>query len=437
MSDSVAIVVLDTLRKDAFDEFFDWLPGLSFERALSPSHWTTPVHGSLFTGAYSSETGVHAHNPTLDCPQPTLAEKLSQSGWTCRGFSANGNVAPSTNFDRGFDEFTAKGYHSSADIFEWQNFVNKSQGLHRYPLAFWSCVTGNCDTLPSIRRGVQIKYDQLRHGGPPNLTAGDAHEFLVETDFGDREFLFLNLMEAHDSYTPPSEYQTIEPLDVDSIRALTAVLDPGESIDGDRYRQSYKDSVRYLAEKYRSIHGILTENFDYVITVSDHGEAFDNDGIYGHIPSLIPEIVHVPLSIWGADVEGGVCDKAVNLLDIHRTVADITGVANPPHGQNLLETDGRATLTEAHGVSEWQREALLENNVGTDRLENLNELRRGIQGKQYFAYESIFDGWVENGQIESVKKTIESLVDTLDEREDSADQIPEKVRTNLENMGYV
>lgn len=71
---NVAVVVLDTLRKDAFDRHFEWLPGLQFDNAWSSSHWTVPAHGSMFTGKYPSETGVHAKNVLLDCEQPVLAE---------------------------------------------------------------------------------------------------------------------------------------------------------------------------------------------------------------------------------------------------------------------------------------------------------------------------------------------------------------------------
>jgi hypothetical protein len=56
----IALIVLDTLRKDAFDRHFDWLPGRRFEHAFSTANWTTPAHASLFTGWYASEVGVHA-----------------------------------------------------------------------------------------------------------------------------------------------------------------------------------------------------------------------------------------------------------------------------------------------------------------------------------------------------------------------------------------
>lgn len=63
---NVATVVLDTLRKDAFERHFEWLSERRFDTVWSPSHLTVPVHGSLFTGCYPSETGVHAGRVPLD-----------------------------------------------------------------------------------------------------------------------------------------------------------------------------------------------------------------------------------------------------------------------------------------------------------------------------------------------------------------------------------
>jgi arylsulfatase len=440
MTDSVALIVLDTLRKDFFDEYFDWLDGLQFNNALSPSHWTTPVHGALFTGAYPSETGVHAHNPTLDCPQPTLAEKLSQEGWTCRGFSANGNVASSTEFDRGFDEFTAKGYHSSADIFHWQNFLSThaDAGWFRYPLAAAACITSESDTLPSFKRGLRIKYDDYRHGGPKNLTIEEAIKYINSTTFGNQEFLFLNLMEAHDSYTPPSDYQTVKPPAVTSITALAEVLNPTGRINTQKYKKAYEDSVRYLSERYRELHTQLNEIFDYVIVTSDHGEALGTDGIYGHIPSLIPEIVRVPLTITGNNIPSKNSQASVNILDIHRTITDIAGVAPPPRGENLINASGRSTVTEAHGISNWQRESLRNHEVSADQLRLVEEIRRGISDGDHYVYESLSDGWVSTiGDGSALRAELNQFVDKLVERETDQRTVSEEVRTQLENMGYV
>lgn len=97
---NVALIVLDTLRKDRFDRYFDWLPGVRFERAYSTANWTVPAHASLFTGLHPSETGVHAKNVYLDVPEPVLAERLANVDYTTRAISANVHATGHFDFER-------------------------------------------------------------------------------------------------------------------------------------------------------------------------------------------------------------------------------------------------------------------------------------------------------------------------------------------------
>jgi arylsulfatase A-like enzyme len=99
----IALVVLDTLRKDAFDNHFDWLPGARFDRAWSTSHATVPSHASLFTGLYPSETGVYGTGEMFDFPSQSLAELLSESGIQSDGFSCNPFISDTFGFTRGFE----------------------------------------------------------------------------------------------------------------------------------------------------------------------------------------------------------------------------------------------------------------------------------------------------------------------------------------------
>lgn len=128
---SVALVVLDTLRKDAFDEYFGWLPGTRFENAYSTSGWTVPAHGSLFTGRYPSESGVYAKFETLSPSDPVLAESLSRAGYTTRGFSANANISDAFNFTRGFDEFhhSWRGERRHEGVVDWGEFVSRTADM--------------------------------------------------------------------------------------------------------------------------------------------------------------------------------------------------------------------------------------------------------------------------------------------------------------------
>ena len=66
MTSSVALVVLDSVRTDYFEEHFDWLSGRYYTDAVSTSHWTIAAHASLFTGRYPGEVGVNMKDTGLD-----------------------------------------------------------------------------------------------------------------------------------------------------------------------------------------------------------------------------------------------------------------------------------------------------------------------------------------------------------------------------------
>jgi hypothetical protein len=69
------------------------------------------------------------------------------------------------------------------------------------------------DTLKSLRLGLKLKVRDL---GIETIAGEDdgakkALRLVEQTDFEDDEFLFMNLMEAHGPYKPPSDYDTTNP----------------------------------------------------------------------------------------------------------------------------------------------------------------------------------------------------------------------------------
>ncbi len=342
---NVALVVLDTLRKDAFDAHFDWLPGTRFENAYSTSHWTVPAHASLFAGKYASELGVYAGAQRLDCPDPVLPESFHGGGYTTRAFSANVNISRPFDFHRGFDQFEGSWRLDalSANVFDWDGFITETrdQGPERYLLALRDILLGDCDTLPSLKRGAFLKLRDLGMGRTTRDDgATEALEFVRDTAFGDDEFLFINLMEAHTPYSPPEEFRTVEPPELDGLRAT---LD-SPNADPERIRRAYDDGVRYLADRYRPIFAELRESFDCIITLGDHGEALGEYGAWEHLCGLYPEVTRIPLCIWLADGTDeseavGTTDSRndpVSLLDVHRTILDIGALDGESRGRNLL-----------------------------------------------------------------------------------------------------
>jgi len=149
---NIALVVLDTLRKDAFDRHFEWLPGRRFECAYTTANWTVPAHASLFTGRYASEVGIHAKNMYCNCSEPTLAEQLREADYTTRAFSANTNITGHFGFDRGFTDFRTPEqfeHMTDDDLFDWREFsrMTDSTGARKY--------------FEAVRHGKGFRWDQI------------------------------------------------------------------------------------------------------------------------------------------------------------------------------------------------------------------------------------------------------------------------------------
>lgn len=435
---NIAVVVLDTLRKDAFDKHFDWLPGRRYENAWAPSHWTVPVHGSLFTGKYASETGVHAKSPNFDYPGDALAELLSESGYTTRAYSSNVNITPQQNFDRGFDEFTGSWRLDAVgeDYFSWGGFSAKSDcsGLALYAEGVISCIRSDVKTLPSLKNGLITKLRDIDlNGALFDDGAKRAKEWISETEFGNEEFLFLNLMEAHSPYLPPRGYRTVQRVDVDSLRSY---IDEPE-VSRDIARQAYLDSVQYLSDIYEEIYELLDAQFDYIITVSDHGELLGEHGAWDHLYGLYPELTHVPLVVDGPEIDGE-SEQTVSLLDIHATVLELAGIDAESRGRSLLEEpNSEFWLTEYHGMTQMQVESLRDQGY---EIESLDTELRGVAGPDdYYGYETE-DGIVESGGMktaDSFQERVDQLEAEISRRDTETQDQNEELRSQLESLGYI
>lgn len=436
---NIALVVLDTLRKDYFDEYFDWLPGTRFKNAWSTSHWTVPAHASMFTGRYGSEVGVHAGSKDFDCPKPSIVELLRDEGYTTRAFSSNINISQNWRFDRGFEEFTGNWRVRSVqgDIFDWNVFISETRdmGLSRFPLAFWKILTGDCDTIPSLRRGALLK---MRDMGIGHETEDDGAKetlsFIESTDFGDDEFFFVNLMEAHTPYNPPDEYQTVEPPEVDGLKAKVG----DEDYDEEHIRQAYEDSVHYLSDIYQQIFAELSEDFDFIITVGDHGEMLGEYGTYEHMYGLYPQLTHIPLVVSGSSIDSETRTETVSILDIHETIATLAGISTDGHGRHLLDNiDSGTFLTEYHTITNVNYNSVV--NAGYTDVDYLKDELAGYISKDFYCCETFEDGFLEFGDYDGdAQKTLDELVDGIEKREveTSNEEIDEATLKHLEDLGY-
>ena len=444
---SVALVVLDTLRKDSFDEHFQWLPGTRFEQAYSTSGWTVPAHGSLFTGKYPSESGVYAKFQSLTTGGLVLAEALAEAGYTTRGFSANANISDAFDFTRGFEDFhhSWRGERQKEGIVDWGEFISDTadDGISKYVSAIRESLTAD-RTVKSLELGVRMK---ARDWGIESIAGQDdgankAQDLVESTSFApDKEFLFLNLMEAHGPYDAPKGYRTVE---IQSNPSFEHTIFEGPPEDSETIRQAYDDCVRYLSDKYEEIFATLSEAFDYVFTISDHGEMFGRDGLWAHNYGLYPELTHVPVAIYDGRDHSSTRRDTASLIDVHETICQIAGCQSQGnHGRNLLETRAsQDRLVERFGLRDNRAEKLRRRGCDESTVREYEEPIFGIatQSGEY-AWQSRrgmqSTNGIEVGEADRLIGDLRAGIKSVEPQSSPAADVPKDVEDRLEELGYL
>jgi arylsulfatase len=167
-------------------------------------------------------------------------------------------------------------------------------------------------------------------------------------------FFFANFMPCHYPYDPPEEYCDLESIERNPIEMALRdePLSKGEHV---RYWHNYIGAARYLDDALLPL--IDQIDWDCLFVIGDHGELFDDHGLYGHQYGVYEELTHVPAVALGSEVPEGTTKAPTSILDIPRTLLELAGVEPEPdmRGMNLFEDeipDDRVVYAESEG-SEW------------------------------------------------------------------------------------
>ena len=437
MQPNIAVVVLDTVRADAFSRHFDWLPGHAFTNAYATANWSVPSHASLLTGRYPSEVGIHAKSPTFDDGVRSIAERLAERGYTTRMWTENGQLASWDGWGDGFDHV-----RDPDDLHEPpEDAPNRTghgdEGMVDYVRDVASTLAGD--------GGGHVAH---REGSRDRGAVGDLERIrgrIARTDFEDPEFLLLNVIEAHSPYDPPAEYvddPSTLPVKVDSLDAFDETIDR----DVRTVRDAYDGSVAYLSDAYREIFRELRSRFDYVITMSDHGELLGEHGMWGHDYGLYPELTHVPLVVSGDDVPDERTAAPVSILDVHATIARLAGIDADGRGRSLLDgVEPVPRLTEYDGTIPWRHEMFTERGI-PEQIDRLDRWLHGVVTEEYYAYET-FDGFevVGDASEATARAELETQLDDVERKPvdenwseaDDSERWIEDTRRHLQDMGYL
>jgi arylsulfatase A-like enzyme len=335
---NVVFVVMDTVRKShlsiyGYDQ--DTSPGLDqfaeearvFEQAVAPAPWTLPVHASLFTGLYPSQHNTSQERPYLE-EQTTLAETLSELGYTSACYTSNTWITPYTKLTRGFDE---------QDNF----FEALPSDVLSDPLARAWKEMNNRETLRTAANWL-VRMGNVLHEHFASTQQADSKtpavidqtiEFIDQTD--DPYFAFLNLMDAHLPYHPPDEHREefasgVEPTEVcQNSKEYNA---GARSIDDDEWSAIeglYDAEISHMDAELARLFEWLRANDEWddtlIIVCADHGELHGEHDLYGHEFCLYDPLVNVPLLVKHPELDPGREEQQVELIDLYHTVLDHAG----------------------------------------------------------------------------------------------------------------
>lgn len=301
----VAVILLDTLRKDFLDlygyerETAPYLRSLGersavFDRAYSTSSWTAPATATVMTGLFPQRHGVtlgyNAYGKEgeaqgepeastlskLPGEVSTIGELFKANGYQTFGVASNVNISGERGFDRGFERF-----HTSV-----QSNARKLGDT----IAAWT----------AERR--------------PERPA----------------FWYLHLNDVH------KPYQKRDPWYEKKYRANEDKI------------SRYRSEISYVDKALKELATRLGWDDDTVIVViADHGEEFQDHGNSGHLFKLYGELVNVPMLIRapGLTDSGMRIDGAVSLIDVLPTLQDLVGL------EGTSERDGTSLIPLLQGGS--------------------------------------------------------------------------------------
>lgn len=334
-----------------------------YKNCYSTSCWTPPSHASLFTGLYPSEHGTHEAYPLLSDKLFVLAGVLTMLGYETVGISCNGMVSEQFGFAKGFNQFIeldkyyvfkisreilnliGRQKNSFSKILKMINisFKEKSYSLpFKYGINFiYSRIVGKYhfnsslkDATPYTKRALKLALDLFMNIREPS-------------------FLFINLMQTHNSYNPPEETRGTwadlnSPFRKISHEAINHYKKKPLSVEILNYfKDLYDEEILYLDrvlyDFYQKVKSFSEDNTVFIIT-SDHGENFGEEGHFGHILSLTDAVCKIPLLFkypWNSKTEYS--DRLCQINDLFATIQDITNspIPSPENSISLLSSGVR------------------------------------------------------------------------------------------------
>lgn len=342
---NVILISIDTLRYDRLGcngnneidtKYIDELADESviFNNCIVPIPLTLPSHSTMLTGLNPRTHGLRVQDYFLDEKFTTLAEKLSDEGFTCGGFVSMAILrAKNSNLNQGFH------YYDDYWIFEDESRIFPPEVKYFFAGKVVNKIfTGRAAVPNRYERRAEFAVD----GALKWL------DYVKDEDF----FCFFHIFDPHWDYNAPEPFKNKYDPDYDEtvldfnrelkhlIWANKIKVDQG---DIDHIIARYDGEVTYadqqLGRLFKRLKDLGLWDETMIILTSDHGESFDHDYYFGHADRVYQSCIHVPLIIkpfGGANGEKR--DMLVSNADLFPTVCEALGImpGDEVEGKSLM-----------------------------------------------------------------------------------------------------
>jgi len=325
----IVLIVWDTCRADRLSaygygkETSPWLESFAedavlFREAYSPSPWTPPAHGSLFTGLLPKRHGLLQGLGDRIAPGiPLLAETLRKAGYETVCFTANGFISSVTGLDAGFEKVVP--------LYRGDSVARADLVVEE--IDAWLTARANAPGCPARPLFLFVNFMDLHIPRTPSLEDALAMAGRPDPGHGIGRALLLDPTDA------VAHVLGVERLDAETLAGMGPVYDASARfLDGCTGR---------LADRLRRA-GILDGAF--FALAGDHGEHLGEQGRISHEMSLYDPVLRIPMVVrWPGRLDGGRVETAqVRLQDLYPTILEAAGIPVP----NRTGTDAK-TLTES------------------------------------------------------------------------------------------
>ncbi|WP_135820719.1 sulfatase-like hydrolase/transferase [Halostella litorea] len=317
--EDIVLVTADSVRSD-YEDTFEFLSSWDTQLGVTASHYTRPSLAALHSAQYRAAVEANVASPTL-------AETLSDSGYTCIGLSPTPNTDASFGFDAGFDEY--------------ETFIelgNQGSKLRQYLAGFdplrWIYYKlyppqAKSENRPRDREMIESAIERFNAASSPR-------------------FLWVHLMETHRPYGPDG-------VGISQELDQKAFFSPDKlsSDEKGRIESAYRDAIRRADENVR----YLLERLDsdpVTVFTSDHGEGFGDAGFYyhqAHKRRVDDFLIQVPVKFDGIQMEDG----PLSLIDLPPTILGAVGLDAPREWQGNDRTE--TTTDQVLTVAPWNDKA--------------------------------------------------------------------------------